>query len=81
LDRVCGRIANRQAIAELQHVLSDHLASLDVASEDDAETRLFGMWSRILQAKQDVEATRERPIRCLRFSVDGQRVTNLPASD
>ncbi len=70
-----GRIADRQAVAELQHLLSDHLASQDVASEDDAETRLFSMWSRILQAKQDVEATRERPIRYLRFSVDGQRVT------
>ncbi|WP_245323408.1 AAA domain-containing protein [Bradyrhizobium stylosanthis] len=70
-----GRQADRQAIAELQHLLSDHLASLDQASEDDIETRLFDMWSRILQAKQDVEASRERPIHYVRFSLDGQRVT------
>ncbi len=69
-----GRNSDRQAIADLQHMLSDHLASLEVALEEDAETRLFGMWSRILQAKQDVEASRERPIHYQHFRTDGQRV-------
>lgn len=66
--------ADKRAISDIQMLVSDHIQTL--AEEDlTEESRLFDAWSRILQARQDVEASRERPVRYHHFRLDGARIT------
>ncbi|WP_343698941.1 AAA domain-containing protein [Caulobacter sp.] len=67
-----GVQADRRCIDVLQQLIIDHL--YDQTDDDVEEHRLFGAWSRILQARQDVEASRERPIRYSSFKADGRRI-------
>ncbi|MBB3810580.1 AAA domain-containing protein [Pseudochelatococcus contaminans] len=66
-----GQRADRQGIADLQLLIRNHIAELEDNAGADAGRRLFDAWTRILQAKQDVEAARERPIRYNDYAVDG----------
>ncbi len=68
-----GQQADRQAVAEIQYLVNDFVQTL--AEEDLVEeSRLLGAWSRILQARQDVEAARERPVRYHNYHADGRQV-------
>jgi hypothetical protein len=69
-----GQQADRRAVAEIQYLVGDFLQAL-AEEELVEESRLFAAWSRILQARQDVEAARERPVRYHDFRADGRRVT------
>lgn len=69
-----GQSTDRRAVANVQHLVGDFLQAL-AEEELIEESRLFAAWSRILQARQDVEAARERPVRYNDFQADGQRVT------
>lgn len=68
-----GMEADRRSLASLQELVDAHLRAREEA-ESSLENRLFDTWSRILQAKQDVESARERPIRYHGYRVDGRRV-------
>lgn len=68
-----GTAADRQAVADIQYLLNDFMQTL-AEEEFVEESRLLGAWSRILQARQDVEALRERPVHYHNFSVDGRQV-------
>ncbi len=67
-----GAQADRRCIDNLQQLIIDYL--YDQTDDEVDEHRLFGAWSRILQARQDVEASRERPIRYSSFQADGRRI-------
>ena len=69
-----GRQADRQATADLQASFAAWSAEVEELASNFGDARLFEAWSRILQAKQDVEAARERPIRYSGFRVEGRRV-------
>jgi hypothetical protein len=68
-----GMDADRRALASLQELVDSHLRAREEA-EASVESRLLDTWARILQAKQDVESTRERPIRFSGHRIDGKRV-------
>jgi hypothetical protein len=65
--------ADRRSLAGLQELVDAHLRAREEV-EASLGNRLYDTWSRILQAKQDVESARERPIRYNGYRVDGRRV-------
>lgn len=68
-----GMEPDRRSLASLQELVDAHLRARE-ESEASVENRLFDTWSRILQAKQDVESARERPIRYNGYRVEDRRV-------
>lgn len=68
-----GMDADRRSLALLQEIVDDHLQERELA-ENSVESRLFDTWSRILQAKQDIERDRARPIRYVAYGIEGRRV-------
>jgi hypothetical protein len=68
-----GIQADQRAVADIQMMVGDY-AQMVADEELSEESRLFSAWSRILQARQDVEAGREKPVRYGEFQADGRRV-------
>lgn len=68
-----GREADERALTQIQQIVDDFVHERADA-EANAENRLFDTWTRILQAKQELELGRERPIRYHSFVLDGRRV-------
>lgn len=68
-----GREADQRALAQVQQIVDEFLHERAEA-EADPENRLLDTWTRILQAKQELEFGRERPIRYHGHRVDGRRV-------
>jgi hypothetical protein len=68
-----GRAGDQRALARVQQIVDDFIHERAEA-EANAESRLLDTWSRILQAKQELELGRERPIRYHGYRVDGRRV-------
>ncbi|NKM42077.1 protein kinase [Rhizobium laguerreae] len=68
-----SRLVDRQAVADLQHLLAGHIGAIEDETKSESDGRLFSAWGRILQAKQDVEALRERPMHYSRFDIDDRR--------
>ncbi|MEO6216968.1 MAG: AAA domain-containing protein [Sphingomonas sp.] len=68
-----GLPADQRAVADIQMMVGDY-AQMLADEELNEESRLFSAWSRILQARQDVEASREKPVRYGEFQADGRRV-------
>lgn len=68
-----GLLADQRAVADIQLLVGDY-AQILADEELSEESRLFSAWSRILQARQDVEASREKPVRYGEFQADGRRV-------
>lgn len=68
-----GRDADERALAQIQQLVDDFVHERADA-EANAENRLLDTWTRILQAKQELELGRERPIRYHGFALDGRRV-------
>lgn len=65
--------ADRHALSQIQRLVDDFLHERAEA-ESHLETRLLDTWARILQAKQELELGREKPIRYHGFTLDGRRV-------
>lgn len=74
-----GQAADRRCVANLQQVVADFLHDQEEPLVE--ENRLFAAWSRILQARQDVEGLRERPVRYTSYKADGRRISFQIASD
>ena len=68
-----GPAADRRAVLDVQQIVDEHLRDREV-DEGSEEGRLFDAWSRILRARQDLELSRERPIRYHGHRADGRRV-------
>lgn len=68
-----GAQADRRAILDLQQLVDEHLRDREGEDELD-EGRAYATWSAILRARQDLELSRERPIRYHGVSIDGRRI-------
>lgn len=68
-----GREADQRSLSQIQQIVDDFLHER-AEEEANAENRLLDTWSRILQARQELELGRERPIRYLSHAVEGRRV-------
>lgn len=68
-----NREGDQRALGQIQQIVDDFVHERAEA-EANPENRLFDTWSRILQAKQELELGRERPIRYHGHRVDGRRV-------
>jgi hypothetical protein len=68
-----GRETDQRSLGQIQQIVDDFLHER-AEEESNPENRLLDTWSRILQAKQELELGRERPIRYHSHSVEGRRV-------
>lgn len=68
-----NREADKRALAQIQQIVDEFLHERAEA-EEDPENRLLDTWNRILQAKQELELGRERPIRYHGYRLEGRRV-------
>jgi hypothetical protein len=72
-------------IRELRLSIEEHEASLRQSRAEEEKQRIFRVWWDILRAKTDWEQRREKALKYLSFSPDGNRVTfqlaELPEDD
>lgn len=68
-----GREPDQRSLLQIQQIIDDFVHER-AEDEANAENRLLDTWSRILQARQELELGRERPIRYHSHAVEGRRV-------